>query len=208
MRLLHDKRLIMTVARPNNRRSRKGRAIMAFARPWAVFLAAAVLGVPTFGAEQLSKSLRDLLMQYRCPVVDRLDRIYEAGDHASHRDRFLALTAPEHPHGYVQCILFERRTKMLCEASSGFYYDKANGPRTFRLAPDAVAALGQLGFSTDDSQGNFRIEFDVASPPDLNAVADFMLKALHDGYGARADTLLKFSAPFARRPTTKCIPVS
>jgi len=174
----------------------------------AVFMAALAGAAAKAQPQPQPSSLRDLLVQYRCPVVDRLDRIYEAGDHASHRDRFLALTVPEHPHGYVQCIFFERRTRMLCEASSGFYYDKPGEPRTTRLAPEAVAALGRLGFSTDDSAGNFSIEFDVASPPDLNAIADFMLKALHDGYGARAGTKLHFSAPFARRPTTKCIPVS
>ncbi len=168
---------------------------------------AIALAAGSAAAEQ-SKSLRDFLMHYRCPVVDRLDRIYEAGDHASHRDRFLALTVPEHPHGYVQCMFFDRRKEMLCEASSGFYYDKPGTERTMYLAPEAVAALGRLGFSTDDSQGNFSIEFPVADPPDLNAIADLMLKALHDGYGARADTKLKFSAPFARRATTKCIPVS
>jgi hypothetical protein len=179
---------------------------MPHARIYGALLAFAFL--PAAAAAQQSTSLRALLVQYRCPVVDRLDRIYEAGDHASHRDRFLALTVPEHPHGYVQCIFFERRTKMLCEASSGFYYDKPGKPRTFRLHPEAVAALGRLGFSTDDSEGNFRIEFDVASPPDLNGIADLMLKALHDGYGAGAETNLHFSAPFARRTTTKCIPVS
>src|SRR5262249_49174338 len=99
-------------------------------------------------------------------------------------------------------------TKILCEAASGFYYSKPGEPRTMRLSPEAVAALGQLGFSTDDSAGNFSIEFAVANPPDFNAIADFMLKALHDGYGARAETKLRFSAPFARRPTSKCIPVS
>lgn len=159
-------------------------------------------------AKAQPSSLREFLVQYRCPVVDRLDRIYEAGDHASHRDRFLALTVPEHPHGYVQCIFFERRTKMLCEASSGFPYSKPGTARTMRLSAEAISALGRLGFSTDDSAGNFSIEFDVANPPDFNAIADFMLKALYDGYGARAETKLKFNAPFARRPTTKCIPVS
>lgn len=168
----------------------------------------AFLPVAVDAAERPSGTLRDLLVQYRCPVVDRLDRIYEAGDHASHRDRFLALTVPEHPHGYVQCIFFERRTRMLCEAASGFYYDQPGAPRTMRLAPEAIAALGRLGFSTDDSQGNFTLEFGIANPPDLNAIADLMLKALHDAYGVRADTKLKFNAPFARRATTKCIPVS
>lgn len=75
-------------------------------------------------------------------------------------------------------------------------------------AAEAVAALGRLGFSTDDSQGNFAVKFDVGDAPDLNAIADFILKALHDGYGARAGSNLRFNAPFARRATSKCVPVS
>jgi hypothetical protein len=35
-----------------------------------------------------------------------------------------------------------------------------------------------------------------------------MLKALHDGYGARADMKLRFNAPFAPHTSSKCIPVS
>ncbi len=45
-----------------------------------------------------------------------------------------------------------------CEASSGYYYNKEGTPRTFFLPREAIAALGRLGFSTDDSQGNFRYE--------------------------------------------------
>ena len=153
-------------------------------------------------------SLRELLIEYRCPVVDRLERIYEAGDPSSTRDRFIAVTVPAHPHGYVQCLFVEGRTQLLCEASSGYYYDKEGEPRTFFLAPSAVAALGRLGFSTDDSAGNFQLLLPVADPPDLNAIADLILKALHDAYGARADSRLRFNAPFAPRATTKCAPVS
>ncbi|MGH8264654.1 MAG: TY-Chap domain-containing protein [Steroidobacteraceae bacterium] len=171
-------------------------------------MVAALVAVPSEGGAQSPTSLRELLVQYRCPVVDRLDRIYEAGDPASPRDRFLALTVEGHRHGYVQCMFVAGGTKLLCEAASGFYYDKPGTPRTFHQPADAVAALGRLGFDTDDSAGNFRIELDVAAPPDFNAIADFMLRTLHDGYGARADSNLKFNAPFARRPTSKCIPVS
>jgi len=37
----------------------------------------------------------------------------------------------------------------------------------------------------DDSKGNFKTDMSVADPPNFNAIADFMLRALHDGYGAR-----------------------
>jgi hypothetical protein len=51
----------------------------------------------------------------------------------------------------------------------------------------------------------FPHEFAVAARPDFNAIADLILTALHDGYGARATTRLRFR--FARRPNSSCIPV-
>jgi hypothetical protein len=166
-----------------------------------------VLGSTAAAAAQ-SASLRALLIEYRCPVVDRLDRIYDHPRPTDYLDRFLAVTLSGHPHGYVQCMFIRNRTEVLCEASSGYYYDKEGAPRTFFLPPPAIAALGRLGFSTDDSQGNFRYQVPLGAPPDLNALADLILTALHDGYGARAGDTLRFNAPFAPRATTKCVPVS
>lgn len=153
-------------------------------------------------------TLRALLVEYRCPVVDRLDRIYDHPKPTDFRDRFLALTLTGHPHGYVQCMFVANRTGILCEASSGYYYNKAGAPRTYYLPRAAIDALGKLGFSTDDTKGNFRYQRSIGSPPDLNTIADLMLTALHDAYGARAGETLRFNAPFARRATSKCIPVS
>ena len=169
---------------------------------------AVVLATSTVSrAQNAATTFHELLVQYRCPVVDRLERIYEAGDPADAQDRFLIIDFPSHPQDYVQCV-FDTRSKMLCEASSGFFYSAPTEPRRYRLPATAIAALGRLGFSTDDSAGNFRIWFDVADPPDFNAIADFMLKALHDGYGARANMTLHFNAPFAPHTSSKCIPVS
>jgi hypothetical protein len=94
-----------------------------------------------------------------------------------------------------------------CHRNSGFYDDVEGVPRSRWLPASDIAALGRLGFSTDDSQGNFQIWFDVAEPPDFNAIADFTLKALHDGYGARAGVTLEFNAPLAPNPSLKCVPV-
>jgi hypothetical protein len=176
--------------------------------PARLLLLSLTLLAPTLArAQDAATTFRELLVQYRCPVVDRLERIYEAGDPANAQDRFLIIDFPDRPQDYVQCV-FDTRTKMLCEASSGFFYSTQSEPRLYRLPAQSIAALGRLGFSTDDSAGNFRIWFDVADPPDFNAIADFMLKALHDGYGARGDMTLRFNAPFAPHGTSKCIPVS
>lgn len=153
-------------------------------------------------------TLRALLIRYRCPLVDRFERVYEAGDPTSDADRFVAVTVPTHPHGYVQCIFIEGKTRLLCEASSGFYYGVAGQSRPFHLPQASLAALAKLGFSMDDSKGNFQIFVDVSHKPDFNAVADLVLTALHDAYGARADSPLQANAPFAPRPTARCIPVS
>jgi hypothetical protein len=156
----------------------------------------------------MSGTLRALLTEYRCPVVDRLERIYEAGNPTLDRDRFLAITVPQHRNRYVQCIFQEARSKLLCEASSGFYFSKRTEPRTFRLPPSSIDALARLGFSTDDSAGNFQRMIDVGSRPNFNAMADLILKALHDAYGARAVSRLEINAPFAPRPSSTCIPLS
>jgi hypothetical protein len=175
---------------------------------WRRAMLAVALGAPIVAAAQPADTFHDLLVQYRCPVVDRLEQVYAAGDPASSRHRFLAITVPHAMQAYVQCIFHDNNTKLYCEAASGFYYDGPGEPRTFHHPAAAIAALGRLGFSTDDSAGNFNVDLDVADPPNFNTLADFMLKALHDGYGARADMELQFNAPFAPRATSKCIPVS
>lgn len=173
-------------------------------------LAAALLAPATVSAADATGTLRELLVRYRCAVVDRLELIYEAyaaGSPSDVQDTFLIIYFPERQHDYVQCV-FDAPTKMYCEAASGFYDDVPSVPRSRHLPPAAIAALGRLGFSTDDSAGNFEMSFDAGDPPDFNRVADLMLRAMHDGYGARADMELAFNAPYAPRPTGKCVPVS
>jgi hypothetical protein len=175
----------------------------------AVLAVAAIMGglVADAATAEMSPGFRQFLAVYRCDVVHRLEQIYATGDPASTRDRYIAITVPEHPHGYVQCMFYDHQTKLLCEASSGFYFMKSGEPR-FHQPPQTIATLAQLGFSTDDSAGNFRTDFDLTALPDFNAMADFILRTLFDGYGARPETNLKFNVPFAPRMPSTCIPVS
>jgi len=180
-----------------------------FAR--AVILSAAAVILSPVGAlagAQDGGGFRQFLAAYRCAVVDRLERIYEAGDPSSHYDRFIAISVVGHPHGYVQCMFYDNRSKLLCEAASGYYFDAEDEPRTFWLSREALAVLRGLGFSTEDVQGNHALELDVATPPDFNAIADLILKALYGAYDARANSSLSFNAPFAPRESSSCIPVS
>lgn len=175
-------------------------------RPRAVF--AALLMMPVCAAAQGPDAFHDLLVEYRCPVVDRLEQVYGAGNPANSRHRFLVIEVPHAMQAYVQCEFHNSNAKLYCEAASGYYYDAPGAPRTFHHPARVIAALGRLGFSTDDAAGNFNVDLDVADPPNFNTLADFMLKALHDGFGARAEMKLGFNAPFAPRATSKCIPVS
>jgi hypothetical protein len=173
-----------------------------------LLLGLALLAAGPAIANQPTGTLRDFLVEYRCPVVDRLERVYEAGDTATHVDRFLAVTVPEHPHGYVQCMFLDNRTRILCEASSGYHFDPPDQPRSLYLSKEAIDALAALEFNTDDSKGNFQAFGQLKQPVNLNDIADFMLETLHNVYGARATSRLRFNAPYAPRPTTKCVPVS
>ena len=153
-------------------------------------------------------SLRDLQAAYRCEVVRRLEQIHASGDPASDRNRYLAITLPAKTHAYVQCLFQDDRRRVHCEASSGFWLAKKGQPRTFYLPRRAVAALAKLGFDTDDSAGNFRIDRAIDKPANFGALADLMLRALHDGYGARSNMKVQFNAPFAPIAPASCIAVS
>lgn len=161
-----------------------------------VLLVAAALIAPIAATAQDATTYAQFLARYRCPVVDRLERIYAAGDPTTHPDEYLIIETPPYAEAYVQCI-FRKTTEITCEAASGFYQAAPGYSRSFHLPAPAVAALRRLGFSTDDSNGNFRIDFDLADPPNFNAVAELMLQALYDAYGARAKTILRFKAPYA-----------
>jgi hypothetical protein len=173
----------------------------------AALIAATLLMPAVALAEDAATSFRALLIEYRCPVVDRLEQIYVALDDGHARHPFLVVSLAMRPQDYVQC-LFNTPARLLCEASSGYYETKPTEPRAYRLPAGSIAALGRLGFSTDDSAGNFQILLDVPDPPDLNRIADFILKALYDGYGVRAGGKLEFNAPLAPRTSTQCVPVS
>lgn len=207
---LSDRRLA-SMAEWQEAIDREGFALRLYGRiraRWMGVAAVVLWLMPSLALAQMPSSLRELLVEYRCQLVDRLERIYEYGDHDSHRDRFIAVTVPQHRHGYVQCMFAERRSLLYCEASSGFYYDKQDAPRTQWLSRDKIDALGRLGFSTDDSKGNFSLERPLDRRPDFNGIADLILQALHDGYDARATSKLRFNAPFARRATSSCVPLS
>lgn len=167
----------------------------------------ALVALVANGSAYAADSFHDLQVAYRCEVVRRLERIYTTGDPASQRNRFIAITMSNNRGNYVQCMFHDNNSGVYCEAASGYWQTKEGAVRTAYQPPATIRAFAQLGFDTDDAKGNFNVDRDVGKPADFNAIADFILRALHDGYGARADMRLQFRAPFAPFTPTSCIPV-
>jgi hypothetical protein len=137
---------------------------------------------------------------YRCAVVDIIARIHARSD--VEQNRFFILSVEDKPSAnYVQCIFEDDHdSRMYCEAASGFYERAPGAPPSTFVPPRAREALGTLGFSTDDSKGNFALETDVAGIADYGRVADLMLEALYSAYGARARSVIEVHAPLLDQP--------
>jgi len=145
-----------------------------------------------------------LFARYHCPLTDLLRQVYEAPSPFQKLDRYLALTAPLIHKNYIQCMFAENRTKLYCEASSG-YYDEAMGkPRRVFPSEETKAAFAKLGFKTGNDEKNFPFERDFKGVPDFGEIAGLMLDAMHDCFGARAGTRLTVHAPFARKVEADC----
>jgi hypothetical protein len=80
---------------------------------------ATAMNVVTAAAQEPTP-LERFLDQYRCPVIDRLERIYAAGDPDKHRDEYLIIDIPTRSETYVQCIFHPPRN-VYCEAASGYF---------------------------------------------------------------------------------------
>lgn len=136
---------------------------------------------------------------HRCEIAERLARI-EATRTQGGKDRFIIVALEERGQSYVQCLFDENSTSLLCEASSGFYGPAEGEAGHLALSPSEIAGLGSLGFDTGVSDGNFQRLLVLSDGTDFDVIASLLLKALYDGYGARARSRLEIYAPLARRP--------
>ena len=144
--------------------------------------------------------------KYHCEISQRLAKLQAS---KRTRDRYLVLALIYHPDRFAQCLSMTSGARVLCEASSGFYTQKGAKPRTFRPSPEAIEVLGRLGFSTDDSQGNFQRQMDTRTDRDIEAVADLLLAAIYEAYGARPNSALEITAPLApmtAEELARCVP--
>ena len=63
------------------------------------------------------------------------------------------------------------------------------------MAPDRLAELAKLGFSTGDGDGDYQRMIDLSAGVNFVAIADLILSAIYHGYGARLATPMEWSAP-------------
>jgi len=156
------------------------------------------------GADNLSTFVET----HRCTVVELLMRIH-ANPSKDLSRRFLILERRDAPDCYVQCAFDDGDHTMLCEAASGFFADPLTAPR---ITSTQKLALSKLGFSMDGSRGNFHQYLHIPSGPDNNAIANLLLTALYEGYGARRMTVIGVTGPFAmphgNLPKDRCVPIS
>jgi hypothetical protein len=160
---------------------------------------AGIIGPPSAWAEENS-ALGAFVDAYRCAIIDIITRIHEQGD--VEQNRFFILSVEERPStNYVQCVFEDaRETRMYCEAASGFFEHAPGEPRDAFVSSPTREALGRLGFSTDDSKGNFAVEIDIAGAASYGAVADLVLEALYLGYETRAHSIIEVHSPILDEP--------
>jgi hypothetical protein len=145
-------------------------------------------------AEAGSDDARDAFIEaYRCTVIQILTSIQ---GHEPAHNRFLILSVANRTPSYVQCLVTSDRRQIYCEADSGFYQNKPDERRTVSLSTEDKDKLARLGFSLDDSKGNFPQMIDVRAVGAFGEVADVMLGALYDVYGARLNTPIEAASPF------------
>jgi hypothetical protein len=163
-----------------------------------IFAMATIVLMPCFGAAATDApvDLEAFRSKFRCDVLERLAYIHMHGDRAG-PDRFIVVAVEGYPQAYVQCIFIDGDTKMLCEASSGYFAQLPGKQRRFRIKPRGVHILEELGFSIDDSDGNYQRMVELGRPADLLAIADLILTTLYRVYGAEHATALEFKAPLA-----------
>lgn len=162
------------------RRSTKAVAVLS-----TILCSSAALG-------EEADQLRAFLASHHCEITGRLSQIHASPDKKA---RYIILSDVSQPEHYVQCLFIEGDTRMLCEAASGFYRAKQGEERVKLVSPQGLSALKGLGFSVDDSEGNFQVFANTATTADFPTVAELMLTALYRGYEKRQPPRLKIEAP-------------
>lgn len=90
----------------------------------------------------------------------------------------------------MQCIFQDEDRQIYCEAASGFYLyrDKIGSFAT----PRRLDALARLGFSTDDSKGNFSLDRPFNGSDET---ATLMIETLARVFDFDASDVMEYAAP-------------
>ena len=164
--------------------------------PAALFSALLLLAPPARAAE-INPEIEALREQHFCEILGYLTAIRNHSPTLT--DRYLIIEVAERP-GYVQCLLYSKDRKIVCEVASGFY-DK---PGVRYVPPSAIPALSRLGYSTDARRGNYKQRFRVKDDGSLAAVAELLIRTLHDVYGVMPDHHFRYEAPLVtERPAAQ-----
>jgi len=176
----------------------------------ALTIAAFIIVSDTVCVAAADDGLSDFVNTYQCSLSDLIARIAAHHGKPGEKGRFVVISSPGQAASYVQCAFDRENREGLCEAASGWWNDPGTKPH---FSPVQLTALARLGFSTDGMHGNFQQQMHF--PPeglDPNALADLMLSALYEGYGARKDMAIEVVAPFALRhgylPRQRCALIS
>ncbi len=155
-------------------------------------------------AEMEHFAKKDFIEARKCHVIERLQMVYDKKTFI--QNRYLILSIKNDKDNYVQCLFQDNDTRLLCEASSGFY--TKGGSALKQSGNDYLETLKRLGFSTDASQGNFQRMFDIQKKTDFTEVADILLSVLFELHGARMNSVFIWDAPLAQNSAKICSPVS
>ena len=169
---------------------------------------AASLLMPCPARASETDGLAALRARYHCELAARLAKLKAAKGRSN---RFIIVADVLRPFHFAQCLFDADGERVLCEASSGFFTQRDGGPRRYVPSLQTVAALARLGFSTDDSQGNFQRALEARTDDQVSQIADLLLATLHHAYGVRLETLLHIEAPLAplsRKERARCLPMS
>lgn len=155
---------------------------------------------------QAANDLLSFVDAYQCTVAGLLARVHA---HRGGEDRYLILAPWDDRGSYVQCLMGDHDRQMLCEAASGWWAGRGQRPA---LGPAQKGALALLGYSMDASHGNYQKRLQFRGEPDVEGVADLLLRSLYSGYGVRLSNPIEVDAPYASRkgtlPRNRCPAIS
>jgi hypothetical protein len=163
-------------------------------RRWLAFIVvASLMGPSVVAAGEDDPELESLRQLHFCEILGYLKAIRH--DRRKSDDRYLIVSV-DGERGYVQCLFYDRNHRILCEVASGFY----ERPGIHYVAPERLPALAALGFSLNDSKGNFQQRRAVKGEAALNEIADLFIRSLREVYGVTAAAHLRYDAPLVAVP--------